>query len=300
MSSFNTSIEEAPVVLISMLVLCTVGTILFALGAPDIQKSLAFGPKPMNIEDVPSEAILHLERTDDGEELAILEYPPFEPDEDKPETIEIFFHGNAGNLNSCHYTLSSARGLDKENRIGRENNRVYTIDYRGFGMSSGTPTEPGLYVDGITTLRFVERRHPDVPRHRIMLHGYSMGCAVAIFVCASHFRTLFRGLMLEAPFRRLTSAATHAIPILTSVTSLMDDTFPNTQHIQKVTKTPLLVVHGKEDEIIPFADGSDVLDACPTQHKQFLVSRRDFHAGPHADERAYHWFTELEHHRKSD
>lgn len=119
--------------------------------------------------------------------------------EDPNALLVLYFHGAAGTLGSG-WRPPSYRAL-----YAAAPDRVHTIaiDYRGFGASTGTPSEAGLLTDAITLADWA-MNDVGIPPSRIVLFAQSLGTAVAISL-AHHFAmkavpTLFAGMVLVAPF----------------------------------------------------------------------------------------------------
>jgi fermentation-respiration switch protein FrsA (DUF1100 family) len=170
--------------------------------------------------------------TSDGERVIAWHVPPRS---DKP--VVLYFHGNGGalNLRADRFRKIVARGVG-----------LVALSYRGYGGSSGTPTEQGLIEDARATYAFAAERYPG----RIAVWGESLGSGVAVALAESH---KVSRLILESPF---TSAADVGAQVywFLPVQLLMKDAFRSDQRIGKVT-VPLLVVHGTTDPVVPFGLG---------------------------------------------
>jgi fermentation-respiration switch protein FrsA (DUF1100 family) len=167
--------------------------------------------------------------------------------------VSLFFHGNGGHR--AHrgdvYALLGALGL-----------HVVAFDYRGYGDSDGTPSEEGLAQDARAAWAWLVAAH-GVPAGRVVLHGESLGCAVAVRLaqelCLAG--TPPAGLVLESPFANLTETAA-ALYWFLPVRLLLRDRFPSDERIRSVT-CPVLVFHGHRDPIVPFRQGRKLFDAAP-------------------------------------
>ena len=171
--------------------------------------------------------------TADGERVIVWHVPPREG-----HPIFLYFHGNGGSL----------RWRDERFRsLIADGSGLVALSYRGYGGSSGRPTETGLVEDAATAYSFAVARYP---AERIVLWGESLGSAVAIALAAEK---PVGHLVLEAPF---TSAAdVGALHYwFVPVRLFMKDQFRSDLRVGKV-KAPVLVVHGENDAVVPVTFG---------------------------------------------
>lgn len=169
--------------------------------------------------------------TADGERVIAWHVPPRG---NKP--VVLYFHGNGGSLRLR---------VDRFRDLTADGTGLVALSYRGYGGSSGTPTEPGLMNDALAAYAFVTARYA---AERIVLWGESLGSAVAVAL-ASEMPVAY--LILQSPF---TSAADVGIQRywFVPVRLLMKDQFRSDLHIGKVT-APVLVLHGERDDVVPIA-----------------------------------------------
>jgi fermentation-respiration switch protein FrsA (DUF1100 family) len=183
----------------------------------------------------------------DGEKL-IAWYVP--PKGTKP--LIIYFHGNAGALDlragRFKWVIEDGTGL-------------LALSYRGYGGSTGSPTENGLITDAETAYAFAVSRYPP---ERIALWGESLGSGVAVALASAH--TVGR-VMLEAPFTSAADVGARVYWYL-PVRLLMKDPFRSDLRITKI-KVPLLIVHGAADTVVPF-DLGERLFALANEPKRFV------------------------------
>ncbi len=163
-------------------------------------------------------------------------------------------HGNAGNIS---HRLD--RTLLMHSRLGVD---VLLFDYRGFGQSTGRPNESGTYDDARAAYRYlVEER--GVAEDGIVLFGESLGAAVALQL-ATEVRAA--GLVLESPFTSIRDMAREAYPFIPN--GWMRTRYENIEKIPTL-EMPLLVVHGTDDNTVPFAQGKHLFEAA-NEPKRFL------------------------------
>lgn len=177
-------------------------------------------------------------------------------------TTLLWFHGNAGNIS---HRLENLRLLHDKVNIN-----IFIIDYRGYGRSEGTVSEEGTYKDAEAALRHLRARE-DIDPKDIVLFGQSLGAAVAVELAS---REDCLALILEAPFASIRDMARVAFPLL-PIGPLLRTRYDVVEKIKRV-KTPLLVLHGDQDEVVPFAQGKKVFAAAPSP-KEFYTIRGAHH-----------------------
>ena len=158
----------------------------------------------------------------------------------------LFFHGNAGNI--------SHRGdsLDIFHRLGLN---TLIIDYRGYGKSEGSISEQGLYRDAKAAWQYLIE-HKNFQTKDIIIFGRSLGGAVATQL-ASQVQP--RALMIESTFSSVKDMARIMMPLVSRFVYLRYD-FDTVSNIAQV-KSPVLLMHSPEDDVIPYALGQKVFAA---------------------------------------
>lgn len=158
------------------------------------------------------------------------------PRENSRATL-LFFHGNAGNISHRLDSLEIFHGLGLD---------VLIVDYRGYGRSSGRPSEAGMYRDALAAWRWLtdERR---IAPERIILFGRSMGGAVASEL-AAHVEPA--ALIVESTFSSVPDVAAEIYWWLPA-RLLARLQFNAAAQIARTT-LPVLIIHSSDDEIIPF------------------------------------------------
>ena len=154
------------------------------------------------------------------------------------ESLVILFHGN-------YEDLGHLDGI--ANTIMRAGFSVLAMDYRGYGLSKGTPTETNCYSDARMMLR--QARALGYDETDIILWGRSVGSGPATQLA---IESNPRALVLESPF-------TTAFRTMTRIPLLPFDKFNNLEKMDKVT-SPLLILHGTNDAIIPSWHSSRLID----------------------------------------
>ncbi|MBM3528420.1 MAG: alpha/beta hydrolase [Alphaproteobacteria bacterium] len=171
--------------------------------------------------------------TADGERVIVWHVPPRDG-----FPVVLYFHGNGGSL---RYRVGRFRALT-DGGIG-----LVALSYRGYGGSSGSPSETGLIADGEAVYRFATQRYaPD----RIALWGESLGSGVAVAIAAAN---PVARIVLESPFTSAADVGARVYWFL-PVRLLIKDPFRSDLRIAKV-KAPLLILHGERDAVVPYALG---------------------------------------------
>ena len=175
----------------------------------------------------------------------------------------MFFHGNAGNIS---HRLDS---IEIFHQLGLD---TLIIDYRGYGQSSGKKTEQGTYLDAQAAWSYlVDER--GVPAGEIIIFGRSLGGAVGAWLGARHTPA---AVIIESSFTSGVDMARRLYPFLPArlITRLR---YPVAQYARQLDG-PVLVVHSRNDEIIPFEMGQSIY-AAVKQRKSFLELRGDHNNG---------------------
>lgn len=189
-------------------------------------------------------------KTSDGEEINALFYSG-----SKKEVI-LYFHGNAGDLSNWQYIAEDFT------RLGYN---FFIIDYRGYGKSSGTITERGLYADAEAAYQFLmdeKRFRPD----DLIIYGRSIGTGVAVELASRH---AVKGLILEAPYTSLKKLANEKMPFLLPSLFLRFH-FDNIGKINSV-KSPVLFIHGANDTLIPPSHTNKLFDHFSGKKKKVII-----------------------------
>jgi len=172
----------------------------------------------------------------------------------QPRGTVLFLHGNAGNIS---HRIDS---LQMFHRLGYS---TLIFDYRGYGNSSGTPSEQGTYRDAEAAWRYLtERRH--IPSCRIVLFGESLGGAVGAWLAA---RQKPAALVIASGFTSVPDLARHFYPFMPArwLAHIHYDTRENLRTIA----APVLIAHSPEDGIIPIEHGR-ALYAAANPPKRFI------------------------------
>ncbi len=181
----------------------------------------------------------------------------------------LFCHGNAGNI---------GHRLEKLAILNNADVNVFIFDYRGYGRSEGWPSERGTYNDALAAYDWL-RREKSVAPERLVVQGESLGCAVAIELARQR---PVGGLVLESAFASIPEMARAVYPWL-PLHLICQIRYDSLSKIGSV-KVPLLSLHSREDEIVPFSQAERLFAAAPGPKK--LVELRGDHNGGFATSEA--------------
>lgn len=148
----------------------------------------------------------------------------------------VYFHGNAGDISNRSFIARTFLDL---------NYGVFLLTYRGYSGNPGRPFEEGLYADARACLTFLKSQ--GTPPKSWALVGESIGCAVAIQM-ATEFSV--GALILQAPFSSLAEVAKVHYSFFLPFEGLIKEKYDSIAKIRRI-HAPLLILHGKEDTIIP-------------------------------------------------
>ena len=185
--------------------------------------------------------------------------------------VLLFFHGNAGNIS---HRLDSIRQFQD---LGLS---VLIIDYRGYGQSEGRTTERGIYRDADAAWRYlIEDR--GIVASDILIFGRSLGASVAARLAAQHQPL---ALIVESSFTSVPDIAQDLYPWLPA--RWLSRLSHATREYVRDVQCPILVVHSRDDEIIPFRHGEAIF-ASANEPRTLLAIRGTHNDAFLRDERTY-------------
>lgn len=217
------------------------------------------------VVDNPGDIDLYFEdvllQTQDGETISCW-YIPAGGYEGSGKVI-LFSHGNAGNIGDRLGTIQVF------NRMGYD---VMIYDYRGYGASTGTPSEQGTYWDALTAWNYV-KGDKGIPPEKIVLFGRSLGGAVAAWLAEQGKPG---ALILESTFRSAPEMARKMFPYL-AVNLICKYDYNTGERLANIT-CPVLIAHSTDDEMIPFKHGRELYKLAG-EPKVFVEMRGGHNAG---------------------
>ncbi|MDX1411185.1 MAG: alpha/beta hydrolase [Nitrospirales bacterium] len=187
--------------------------------------------------------------------------------------VLLWCHGNAGNISHRLQNL-----ID----LYRGELSVFLFDYRGYGKSTGSPSESGLYADALASYEYLIRERGVVPE-RLVLFGRSLGAAVAGEVATQRAAA---GLILESAFPSMQAMADeHYLGL--PANWFVDAEYHLNQKLANVT-IPTCVIHGENDEIVPIALGKQVYEAARHPKTWYMVPGAGHNDVPYVGGRSYY------------
>ncbi len=147
----------------------------------------------------------------------------------------LYFQGNAGNIGDRAEKFASFFDAGYS---------VLAVSYRGYGSSTGTPSEKGFYEDARTAIDYLKSQN--IPLDFILVYGESLGTGVATHVAANY---PIGGLILEAPYTSIVDIGQSRYPFI-PVRRLLRDKFDSYLNLPNI-KVSTLIIHGTEDTVIP-------------------------------------------------
>jgi fermentation-respiration switch protein FrsA (DUF1100 family) len=168
----------------------------------------------------------------------------------------VYFHGNGGNLGTLNEFLAM---------LYKAGLQVFAVDYRGYGWSTGAPTEEGLYVDAIAVVKYFKAnfQRQSLP---LVYWGRSLGGAVAAFAAG---QVPPCGLILETSFPSKTSLLEH-LPHFRPFAVFSRYKFDTLAYLRS-HKFPILIVHGDRDKTIPLRQGQKLYTGLEQPKEFWLV-----------------------------
>jgi uncharacterized protein len=220
-------------------------------------------PTPAEL-GVPFEAVTLT--TNDGEQLRAWFLP-----NPGARALVVYFHGNGGNLSVWLPVIAG---------IYRQGFSVAAIDYRGYGASSGHPTERGMYRDVDAALDWTQQLvKPGVP---VVYWGRSLGTTMAAYAATKRRP---EALILESGFTQA-RALMRASPLLALLSLFSSYRFPTAEYARHAG-CPVLVLHGDDDHVIPFANGRELYDVLAEPKRLHVIAGGDHNDVDPSDPQQY-------------
>jgi fermentation-respiration switch protein FrsA (DUF1100 family) len=225
------------------------------------QPSMIFFPRS-NLDATPADWGLEYETVDFSASDGVALHGWYIPREGATRVV-LFLHGNAGNISHRGESVRIFHDLGLS---------VLIFDYRGYGLSAGRPTESGLYLDADAAWAYLVGER-GVDSRDIVIFGRSLGGVVAARL-ASVVKP--GAVIVESAFTSARDVARAVFPLLARITVLRYE-FPASDYLGRAN-APVLVLHSRDDEIMPFELGERLYEAA-SEPKSFVEMRGDHNTG---------------------
>jgi uncharacterized protein len=202
----------------------------------------------------------HFIDTPDGERL----HAVFIPSQGtRPDVTLLYFHGQSHNLGSIWQRIELLYPLGYN---------ILAVDPRGYGRSTGTPSEKGIQIDVRAAYAFISR-HPQVNPNRLVYYGRSLGAALAIDLASAddHEPAV---LVTESAFTSVAALVQDGTYVDFPRSFVAKSVWDNLAKIRKL-KCPFLALHGTADPYVPFRYSRELVDAHPGRHELIAVEGAD-------------------------
>ncbi|AOW31699.1 hypothetical protein MG5_06350 [Candida albicans P57072] len=128
---------------------------------------------------------------------------------------------------------------------------VFIYSYRGYGKSTGSPSEKGLKMDADRVMQYLTKEDSQYQQSSIILYGRSLGGAVAIYIAATKTSSI-HAMILENTFLSIRKTVPHAFPLLKYVAGFVHQTWDSESLVPLISpKVPVLLLSARKDEIVP-------------------------------------------------
>jgi len=188
-----------------------------------------------------------------------------------PDRALLFFHGNGGNISHRRESIEIFHHLGLN---------VFIIDYQGYGESEGAPGEQAMYDDGRAAFDYlVEKRK--FKKENIVVFGRSLGGAIAVRITAERQPG---AAIVESTFASVPDVASYYFPLLSKII-ISRYHFNSLAQVKKI-HCPLLVLHSRQDDVIPFMSGAKLYNAA-NNPRNFVELIGDHNSGFMQSQPAY-------------
>lgn len=198
------------------------------------------------------------------------------PARGSPVGTILYLHGNAENISTHIFNVAwlPAKGFN-----------VFLFDYRGYGLSGGKPSLPGVHEDFAAALHWLLKR-PFAARHGVVVFGQSLGAGIGIYGVAHSDRATkahIRAVAAESALSSYRDIAREKLagffltwPFQWPLSLTMPDKYSPIYAIKKIKSIPILIIHGDRDPIVPLHHGWRLYKAAVAP-KQFWQVRGGGH-----------------------
>lgn len=167
------------------------------------------------------------------------------------DTVILYCHGNADHMDRYWNRAKLLAYTGSKHRYG-----VLMFDYRGYGMSEGTPDEESIYADTDACLKWLQSK--GLTGDRLMMYGFSLGTSAATEITANNFTLQPAKLILEAPFASAEVMVQDGSKLALPGSYFTNNKIDNAEEIKKV-KVPFMWIHGTIDDFLSIKTHGEVV-----------------------------------------
>jgi fermentation-respiration switch protein FrsA (DUF1100 family) len=188
----------------------------------------------------------------------------------------LYFQENAGNL--------SHRLPFMKDMIEKMKMNVFILSYRGYGSSTGVPSEAGLKIDARVALDYLINRE-DLKDSIIYVFGRSLGGAVAIDILSKDCSRV-KALILENTFTSIHDMIDVLFPFLRYLKSLSHNKWESIESVKNIS-IPTLFICGESDEVVPAGMVKSLYESCKSEKKSYISFKEGRHMTTYEQEDYY-------------
>lgn len=256
--------------LIIILFICTILCTLLVLLRNILQQKLLFKPTKCASYTIKNTCLKEFNfQTSDKETLYGLIYTA-PPEINHNNKYVLYSHGNSGNIYEKIDDIFYVSNLFNAN--------VIMYDYRGYGKSTGTPSEQGLYTDALSVWKYMQEVLHISPSN-VILYGRSLGCSPTLKLATVIQKkgSDVRAIILVAGFSSLKEIVSDVYPFLKV---LVFNEFNNIAMLSEIYMSiPIYILHSKTDELISYKH-AEKLYKCINKHDNCILMEIE---GTHGD-----------------
>lgn len=167
------------------------------------------------------------------------------------DTVILYCHGNKWHIDFYWQRAKLLAHVNGKNKYG-----VLMMDYRGYGLSEGKPTEDGMYADVDACMKWLKEK--GLSDKRLIIYGFSLGSAAACELTANPRGLVPSKLILEAPFGSAAVMVQDASQLNMPADYFTDLKIDNAEEIKKVNQ-PFLWLHGLNDNFLNYKTHGEVV-----------------------------------------
>ncbi len=206
-----------------------------------------------------------------------LHYWKLAPEKGKVKGTILFFHGNAQNVSAHFYQVWYLT------KFGYE---VILWDYRGFGVSTGSPNQKDIFNDGLQVLDWAYKEHLKNKTPKFIVYAQSLGGVISLpIVASSSLKEKIDLFIIESSFMSYQDIAFDKLkltwlswPFSPLAYLLVSDGYASDKYIHLLEKTKLLYIHSKADYVVPYKFGEELYQKYPGK-KEFWSYEQLGHIG---------------------